>query len=59
MEKSVKVEFNEQSKGVVATVKVEISGNAEEIVSDEVLQEAKTLFNSASAFSYLKGKHKQ
>lgn len=59
MEKTVKVEFQEQSKGVIAQVKVEITGNSGEVVSDEVLQEAKRLFNDASAYSYLKGKGKQ
>jgi len=57
-EKTVKVEFIEQSKGVVATVKVEITGNVEEVVSDDVLAEAKALFNNANAYSYLKGKPK-
>lgn len=52
MEKTVKVEYNEQSKGVVATVKVEITGLATEVSSDEVLAEATALFDKASLVSY-------
>lgn len=52
MEKTVKVEYQEQSKGVVANVKVEITGLATNINSDEVLAEATALFNKASVVSY-------
>lgn len=52
MEKTIKVEFNEQSKAVVTSVKLEIKG--EDINNDEVLEEVKDLFNKASAYSALK-----
>ena len=58
-EKRVKVEFDEQSKGVIAKVKVEITGNVNEVISDDVLAEAKALFNQASAYSYIKGQAKR
>lgn len=58
MEKTVKVEYNEQSKGVVATVKVEITGLATEVSSDEVLAEATKLFSKASLVSYQHTKSK-
>lgn len=59
MEKTVKVEYNEQSKGVVASIKVEITGLVNEVDSDEVLKEATALFDKASVVSYRHTRAKQ
>ena len=58
VEKTVKVEFNQQSNKVVATVKIEHSGNISEIDNLKVLDEAKELFNNASAYAYTKSPRK-
>jgi len=53
-DKTVKVEFHQQSNKTVATVKVEVTGNIDDVNNLDVLDEAKALFNNASAYSYTK-----
>lgn len=48
VEKTYTVEFVEQSKGVIARTKIE--GNSE--TYDELLDEAKTLFEEAHSFAH-------
>ena len=47
-EKTLKIEFTEQSKAVTAKVSLEITGDSN---NDEVLAEAKRLFDEASKYS--------
>lgn len=49
MEKLIKVEFIEQSKAVVANTKIEVT--SEDVNYEDVLEEAKDLFNKASEYS--------
>jgi hypothetical protein len=51
-ERRIKVEFEEQSKSVVATIQVEVSGT--DVDSDAVYKEACALFDKA--FTYARGK---
>ena len=52
MERRIKVEFEEQSKSVVATVQVEVTGS--DVDSDAVYKETCTLFDKA--FTYARTK---
>lgn len=49
MERRIKVEFEEQSKSVVATVQVEVSGA--DVNGDLVLKETCELFDKAFAYA--------
>lgn len=61
MEKTVKVEFTENVKSVVATTKIEYSFKDNDIPlsNDVILDEAKKLFNDASSYSNTKTLSKQ
>jgi len=50
--KIVKVEFVEQSKAVTAQVKIEVEDD--DVNGEQILDEAKALFNKASEYSALK-----
>ena len=43
--KTVRVDFNELAKSVTASVRVEVTG--QDIDNDQILEEAKKLFNGA------------
>ena len=51
MQKTVKVEFSEQSKCVVATIKVESTG--ESLDTSDILKEAQLLFIDAQKFAVM------
>ena len=62
MKKTIKVEYQEQSKAVVANTKIEVEAENEEEVNkinaQEVLKEANELYNKAAEFSETKTKRK-
>jgi hypothetical protein len=51
MQKTIKVEFSEQSKCVVASVKVESTG--ESLDTSDILKEAQLLFIEAHKFAVM------
>jgi hypothetical protein len=54
MQKTVKVEFSEQSKCVTAQVKVELEGDAlDHTINTQTLVEAKELFIEAQKFAVM------
>ena len=57
MNKTIKIEFNEQSKTVTATVKIEIT-KEEDFNGEEVLKEAQELFDKANNYSLTKTMNK-
>ena len=53
VEKTVKVEFDEQSKKVVTKVKIEVTGDSADIDNEELVKETVSLFGDASSRIYL------